>query len=1254
MTNLIYSNYLLPEVVADMDRLGYKKNSQGQHNADDIFRYFNGNKLLYESTSFSVRDAAKKAGALDAQGNTIEYDNAEDALQRAQQHNQNSKGTVATVYKKGDKFTIVVEARDSKTQNRAIHINTRMQQWNTLCQVFKNIGIDIRNLGLPQSLFNALEAKQAVSQLINISQTANKWLDKNAIKTILALNSNTTQVQRLVRIFGSMDDAVDKIFDSYRQQGAVTPGQKTLIDAALTSCKKFPGIDLQNLYDTLNQIEDTVNTTSTEGRIEDVIKDLDKKYHINKEEIVLTSNHLKDLKEAAASAIVTLQRQLKKWQAEKHNAAETDALQSTLQEMMRNLDTGRYYKGIISFLDEAVTKVRDIENLLSTLSTTGDTMSNLAVISRTLMDIKNIQDGYMGIVKALINVERIDTEGQLTDQEKQDIVEAAKKITDFFETKEAEIKDFRKRTMTDIAVSYLGESLAHSEAGFNIIEMADADASIWDYFYGAAECSDAILAVFGSVLREAQDKRDGRLNDISLRIRRATNTLYETTDNTEFMYESNGYIISDRDWSKYNAAREAHKKSLKAQGIHGLDLYEEMKQWEIQNTELRVVDNTINRKERVPNAKYAKAFPTLTAAQQEYYNTMMQLKGELGSLLPEYAQKQYLPPQKRRSFNDAMHAAKKEGTKGVIRALQSKWKELLAIREDDIRYSRNGIIEGEEFGVATGTMSDSRYRQIPIFFINRVEEQGELLKDFSGVLQSFASTAVNYQCMNEIRDTIEFMADYLSNDRGVAEAQQGRNMVDRVNTGAAVIWKKLIKQSSTGSAKTLIDAWLSANFYGTTYENDGRAAIIFRNILQYTSIKSLAMNIKGAMNNFDMAMVQMLIEAGGGQYYGMKDFLWAIKKTLGDNTLGAPGRFWDFVTNNVNSESVLLSQIFDPLSENFREMGNQRYYKGVLRHLIGHDMTMIGYGMGEHPVHFMNMYAILHSTKIKIDGKPACLYDAFSVKHKKEGNSELEINPKATYTNEQGQDVPIDQAYIQKIRRLIRGVNRQTHGGMDEGSRGAIHNWILGKALMVLKQWMVGHYSRRFRGKHYDFDLGEVEGYYVTVGKLMRGLYADLRGMEMESAIRWSEMTDHQKANVRKVATELSLLGMLFALQMALGDPDDHKHDYWRLLAMYLVKRGTMELNASNPIGVVTEADKMVNNPIASTKVINSLLYPFWGLFNGDMFEEMKRGRHKGENKYWYRVRRYTLPFYKDVEQYMYWAEDEGVMSMKYTDQLNM
>ena len=183
--------------------------------------------------------------------------------------------------------------------------------------------------------------------------------------------------------------------------------------------------------------------------------------------------------------------------------------------------------------------------------------------------------------------------------------------------------------------------------------------------------SQPLVATMGKIIRDAQDKRLATMAEYSRRIREATKKLYSSGSNTDFMFESVGdeiYIISDLDWESYNKERAKEYFRLKEEGYRGMELEALMKDWEDLNTEPRVVDTKSGREERVPNFLYRKEFPELTEEQKEYYDTIMQIKGELGTLLPEKARFQYRPPQVHGNFLDALSRAK--SPKDVWRAIK--------------------------------------------------------------------------------------------------------------------------------------------------------------------------------------------------------------------------------------------------------------------------------------------------------------------------------------------------------------------------------------------------------------------------------------------------------------------------------------------------------------------------------------------------------------------------------------------------------
>lgn len=170
------------------------------------------------------------------------------------------------------------------------------------------------------------------------------------------------------------------------------------------------------------------------------------------------------------------------------------------------------------------------------------------------------------------------------------------------------------------------------------------------------------------------------------------------------MYElvgNNWMIISDIDWQGYQTARNREKRRLARLNLDRYEFMKQLQDWEEANTEERAVDvqsGVVKRTERVPNSSYRKQNPydNLNAAQKEYYDTMMQIKGEMGSLVPEIAQHHYRPPQLRRNMIDAMSKAR--NAKDVLEALRRKGEKWVKIMEDDTDFYENGtIVDGEMY-----------------------------------------------------------------------------------------------------------------------------------------------------------------------------------------------------------------------------------------------------------------------------------------------------------------------------------------------------------------------------------------------------------------------------------------------------------------------------------------------------------------------------------------------------------------------------
>lgn len=1248
LTNLIYAFYLQPGVDAQMNSRGYGVNKQGQHDANAVMQFFDVNSMKNEAGK--ARDVARKIGARDGNGDLVDFTDAKAALQIAAQSNATSKGVVSYVVQHGDVFNILTEAKDSRTQIRTHEVEANQSMWGVVEHAFSNVGIDINSFNFNRGLVNANNSSNFVNWLVNLQRTRNDLFTLKDVRTILAMDENSSQVQRLIQMYGSLDEAANKIYDAnHRGRAAYTSGQLALFDSALNTCKQLQGLDVTALKQQVDQVKGNLAANSAEVEVQTTLEDLNKKYDIDFHGIHRKDTEIRQLSHAAADAAVTLQRQLKKLKAEQGVTPEAKRLEASVTRIMREIANKRYYTGVMGFLSDALKQVQLMENLYQQASQApGTNLERSVARAKALMEIKSIRDGYEHIVKALSDIDELIIDESISDTDKQTIKTQAEDVKKFFDKYNNKLRDLREDTMIDIAIEYLGESTSNGTAIADIVTMADADSSMYDYLYSVGRVSNPLIATMGSVIRDAQGERTQKLNDVAIRIRRANKKLFDSGSNSEFMYEpDSNYIISDLDWVSYNKARNKARKKFISQGKTGLALDEAMDQWQEANTEDRIVDFASGRTERVPNGSFRKAFPTLTPAQQEYYNEMMQIKGEMGTLLPKYAQKQYLPPQRRRTFTDAIIKSK-GNPKKIAKAIMTKLKDMVTIREDDTFDARKGIIEGEDYGIRSGAMDNTPYRQIPIFYVNKLEDQGELLKDFSGALQSLAATAINYDCMNSIKDTVEFMGDFIKEQK-LSAKNGGTKQTEAVITKGIKIFKDLVGFSSNTNTRGVIDGFIDKHIYGVKLKDVNRWTKLAQTLLAYTSLRSLAVNVKGAISNYLVGELQMLIEAGAGEFYNPLDYVWAHTKVFGDNTLSAPGRIMDFLTNNVNSKAVLLAQRFDPLNEIFSETAHERYFTGPLRKMVSKDFSFIGYGMGEHMIHYVTMYAVLHNTKVKIDGKDATLYDAFEKGNKADGNSELLLKNNVTYKDAEGNWVPVDETYLDSVRDKIRFCNQNTHGSMNEEDKGLIHQRMAGRFVMNLRQWMVEHYSRRYRGRHWDASLkSEREGYYYTVGRLFANWGRALFNFESEYATRWNEMTTDQKANCRRAMAEQLVLFSLLGLSFALGEPDDHKKEFWTRMWIYQTKRAIMDVRGSTPYGIPREITKIINSPVAATNTVNAMMYPVVGL--PDVTETIKSGRYRGWNKYGRNMLKYWTPFYNQIDQLNNMGEDEAVFAVFNSD----
>ena len=1230
LLNYIYSLYLQEEVQTQMNSRGYTVNKQGQHNAKDIYNFLEIDKIINDQSN--IQNIRRSLGAIDEYNNLIQYDKVSDILDRVRQFNESNKNFIATIVPAGNKFSIIVDPKTANTQHKTLQLEKQIKSWEIIKQQFNSKSIDLTELEnneIFSSIVNPIQSKQFLEHIRNLQLTRFNIMSPKDIQLLLELNKSSLPVQRLEQKFNSLQEAAQEIYASYREPNKYTPATLSLIETALTEAVKFKNINLvQLMKDVETSIEEEFSN-NIETSVQETLKELNEKYDLNFEQIQVNDKNINSLKEATAHAIMTIKRQIAKLQNTK-DAGKLKNLEKTLKTLEKELDNKTYYISCLEFLKEASNQLLYIEELYNNIPFTGNTMEIARAKAKIINEAKSIKEGYYYIIAALSNIDQIASEENISEETKQNIKEQATIIKNTFDKETLKYSNLAESTMIQIAQEIIGPKTDKYVAIGQIVNIAESDSSIFDYLYSWERMSDPIISSMGQIVRDAQDKRDKIFNEINHRVRVATKKLYAAGYDSKFMYDEDGRIISPYDWETFYRERKKAKMDLYQRGFRNLDLQIALEEWEQANTEEIIVDVKNGRTERVPVYRLAgTSYDRMSPEQKEYYNTMMQIKGELGSLLPEYAQHQFLPPQCRRSFLDAMTSAK--SIRDVLKAIKLQIQKLYKPQEGTEKYRKNAvIIDGDELLETQGNFDSTVLKQIPIYTIQKLKDQEELMLDFSAGILRMANTAINYSTMNEVRDVIEFMGDFIK-DRKIQD-----KYVEVYKKKTFEVISRIMKRSLSTRSAGIVESMIDKHLYGLGFDTkDSTWAVLGKNLLLYNSIKGLAMNFKGAVSNLLVGEYQMLIEAGANQYYNYSDYLFAQYKLFGDATKRAPGKIIDFFTHSENSYDVLLSNLFDPVPGNLTNRANKRFHKSFIRNLISQDLTFIGYQTGEHIIHFTTMYAMLHHEKVLINGKKTHLYNAFE-KVTEQGTSYLRLKDNVTDLNGN----PITEQYLEDLRKRIRYANQNTHGSMNEEDKGLIHQNFWGKAVMNFRQWMVESYSRRYRTSHYDGSIKSFqEGYFVTYGKFIKEVAKDIFHFELKVATHKANLTESQKANIRRARTEIILyLAFLLPLSFMLGSEDDHDGEWWYRFWIYQAKRLRLDAVSMFPVGAALNAKTLVNSPIPAINTVNGLLYPITGL--EDIDERYRRGKYRGKNKYAANILRYTVPFYKDIEQ-MYYLDTE-------------
>jgi hypothetical protein len=198
------------------------------------------------------------------------------------------------------------------------------------------------------------------------------------------------------------------------------------------------------------------------------------------------------------------------------------------------------------------------------------------------------------------------------------------------------------------------------------------------------------------------------------------------------------------------------------------------------------------------------------------------------------------------------------------------------------------------------------------------------------------------------------------------------------------------------------------------------------------------------------------------------------------------------------------------------------------------------------------------------------------------------------------------------------------HGVYNDFDKSTLQRFAGGRLLLMYRKHLVPGLKRRYKGASFDEELGgATEGMYRV---FWRTLIKDTIRYKTDIFKKWSTYTAFEKAQIRKVVTELTIIGALATLvivlsAMAGGDDGEEKKEmpYAYHFMLYQAMRMRSETASYLKPGdfwrVVKSPTAMISVVDRFTKFTDQFLFT-WD--EDDLVFKKKSGVwNKGDNKSW-------------------------------------
>lgn len=904
------------------------------------------------------------------------------------------------------------------------------------------------------------------------------------------------------------------------------------------------------------------------------------------------------------------------------NRARNDKFSSHSEVLLANiekaLEKNEEFTGILYYLQDSAKQIAQLHKRLDTLQ--ADNSKTLNEKAKVLKSIRDYYYSYSSITSEIMTAIEEDPnllEGFNSEQLKSLLyslqIELGRLNTRYVITAMEDYVEFLKPYIGEgIKIKYgkfAGKTLVvdtkpqdyKNKDVINIARFALEDISFFDLWLdSASDSSSYIVSILDQAIKKSKNEARLKTIEMSKRIdifikkyEQLGITDYEFAFEVDENGNKTGKYKKPTDYTNYVQAKMHQFKQVRAK--YGTRPTKQQWQQIRAEHEEWVNDNTVQvGNKRVPNNRWnTKDFDELSKVQQDFLREFIDIKEELEKLLPEKNRSIFRNIMIRKDLFERI----KDNPANIGKSLWESVKDAFISRSDDIDL------------VSKKALKDFQGREVnvlPIYYtdIREGESYNDISTDIGSTLTAYAAMAYDFNEMSKVVDILELSRDMLE----LYQVQQNKGnkpLIFTTEVEGNKVEQPIVKIGNDTNIKKRVDKLYEMQVYSKYLKDEGNfgntnisKAKTADALNMITAINNLAFNLLSDISNVATGNVMMRIESASQQFFTQADtrkadviYAGAMKDFMGD--IGS--RF-------KTSKIFLWDEYFNVLQDYEENIGNRNMNRrSRLMQLTSESPGYILRHAGEHWMQNRTSLALAQTIKMKdSQGDVHSLWDSFEVKYYNEKGELVDTNEgfggklvlKEGYTKENGEEFTQEDMY--RFMQKVVKINQHMHGIYNKIDRSAVQQLAVGRLALAYRKYLKPALNRRFAPASKDFDLDiETEGYYQTAWFFLKQLSQDIKDGQWQMAVRWENLDDYQKGNIRKALKEMEIFLLILAATIFMDFKDfDDKDNPWALkILAYQTKRLYTEIGALTPTpAMLSEGLKILKSPAAAINTAESAL----------------------------------------------------------------